>query len=407
MSPPTPAARHHVRASRLWGTLWRMMLMVVLGLVVFVFVWLDTEASLVAAGGSLDDLGGFMVLDVLLGLASFALYPLRHRRPLLTVGIIVGLSALSSLAAPAAALAIISLSTRRQRGEIIAISVVFLAAGFANLLVLPFPDAPPWWAAALLAILVCAALVVTGLYIGGRRQLLQVLQERAEHAERTRTGDIERARMTERTRIAREMHDTLAHRLSLVSLHAGALEYRTNLSPEDARATAGVVRENARLAASDLRDVLGVLRDVDTADDNSTTRPPPSVLEALHLLVQDSHGAGNPTTLTIGDSVASAIDTLTPPTRAHLQRVVQEALTNTRKHAPGEPTEVDLGGAPGQRLFIRVTNRLPPDPSSGPAAPSGFGLTGLHERVRIAGGALRTRRTDDCFTLEAWFPWCR
>ncbi|MEO7588108.1 MAG: histidine kinase [Arachnia sp.] len=403
MSSPASTAHQRAGAPQAWGQLWRMLLVVVLGIMVFVFMWMDTEDSLVARGGSLDDLAGLMVLDLLIGLVAIGLYPLRHRRPLLTVGIIVGISALSSLAAPAAALAVVSLSARRRRGEIILICLATLASGLVNVRVFSFPDDPPWWAAALLGIVVCAVVVLVGLYIGGRRELLQVLQERAEQAERTRAGAVERARMAERTRIAREMHDTLAHRLSLVSLHAGALEYRTNLSPEDARATAGVVRENAHLAASDLREVLGVLRDLDGAD--TTTRPSPSTLEALRLLVQDSHRAGNPTTMTVDDSVAPAIDTLPPASRAHLQRVVQEALTNTRKHAPGEPTKVHLGGAPGQRLFLRITNRLPPMPSSSHAVASGFGLTGLHERVRIAGGALRTRRTDDSFTLEAWFPW--
>lgn len=408
MSLAASTARHSARTpQRVWGLLWRMSLVVVVGFATFVFLWMDTEASLVAAGGSLDDLAGFVVLDLFLGLIAFALYPLRHRRPLLTVSIIVVASALSSLATPAAAMAIISLSTRRRRGEVITISAVFLVSILVNTWVLPLPDAPPLWGLALLAVVLCAVLVLIGLYIGGRRQLVEVLRDRAEQAEHQHAGDIDRARMAERTRIAREMHDALAHRLSLVSLHAGALEYRSDLSPEDVRATAGVVRENAHLAANDLRDVLGVLRDLDSTDAATTTRPPPSTVEALRLLVQESHRAGNPTTMTLDDTVASAIDTLPSSARAHLQRVVQEALTNTRKHAPGESTEVHLQGAPGQRLSVCITNRLSASPPSHATVDSGFGLTGLHERVRIAGGELRTSRTDDFFTLEAWLPWTK
>ncbi len=380
-----------------------MVVIVLLGLGAFVFTWMDIESTLIAKGGSLDDMIPVLLLDLLMGVVAIAVYPLRRRKPLLVVGCIVALSAVSSLAAPAALFGMISLATRRRRGEIMVIATLFLASVILNVTIFPFDDFLPWWGLLLFASVLGAVPIFIGLYIGGRRQLLEVLQDRAQQAEREYASDIDGARMAERTRIAREMHDALAHRLSLVSLHAGVLEYRSDLSPGDVRATASVVRENAHLAARDLRDVLGVLRESDGTDTTDTTRPPPSMLDALGLLVQDSRRAGSPTVLTIGDSVASVMETLPAPTRLHVQRVVQEALTNARKHAPGKPTEVHLGGAAGDRLWVTVTNPLP---GSHPGSmQSGFGLTGLRERARIAGGELVAGQRGGSFVLQAWFPW--
>ncbi|MGV8845395.1 sensor histidine kinase [Tessaracoccus sp.] len=405
MSPTSLPLRRRTRASRIWGLFWRMLLITVLGLVGFFAIWMDIDASLIAAGGSLEDHAGLLVLDLLLGAAAIALYPLRRRKPLLVVGLMVACTSLSSLALPAAALGIISLSTRRRRGEMAGVSVIFLVSMLVNLLSFPVSEPLAWWLTMLLAAGLCAALLLIGLYIGGRRQLVEVLRDRAEQTQREHAADMDRARMAERTRIAREMHDALAHRLSLVSLHAGALEYRTDLSPEDVRVTAGIVRENARLASTDLREVLGVLRDLDDASARDTTRPPVSPIDAVEDLVQDSRGAGNPTSLAIDARTRASLDTLPIPVQAHLRRVVQEALTNTRKHAPGEPTQVHLGGVAGERLSVRVINRLPSVPTTDDPLPSGFGLTGLHERVRISGGELRTSRSNGSFVLEAWFPW--
>ncbi|MDO5736519.1 MAG: histidine kinase [Propionibacteriaceae bacterium] len=400
--PTEPSQRRGPRIARLWGPLWRTTLVASLGFVGFIVVWMDIDTALVAGGGSLEEFAGLLVLDLLLGVTAIALYPLRHRKPLLVTVIIVAVTAVSSLAFPAAALAVVSLSTRRRRGEIITISVVFLTSAVVNLLTIHVPETPPLWLGMLMAAGLCALLVLTGLYIGGRRQLVSVLRERAESTEREHAAGIERARTAERTRIAREMHDALAHRLSLVSLHAGVLEYRTNLSPDDARTTAGIVRENAHLAARDLREVLGVLRNDDDVLD--TTRPAPSILDALDDLVEDNRAAGNPTTLVTGDSITSTIESLSPPIGRHVLRVVQESLTNARKHAPGEPTQVHLEGNRGERVMVRVTNRLAADAPHG-ATTSGFGLTGLRERARIAGGDLQAGRRDEAFVLEAWFPW--
>lgn len=391
--------------SRLWEPLWRLVLVVVLGFATFALTWSEIESSLAAAGRSLDEKAGLLVFDLLLGVVAIGLYTFRRRSPLLCVSSLVAVSALSSLAAPAAAFGIVSLSTRRRRAEITIVSCLFLASVLVNTLTFSPPDSPPWWEVMLFAAVSCAVLVLIGLYIGGRRQLLKVLQERAEQAEREHEAGIERARSAERARIAREMHDTLAHRLSLLALHAGALEYRTDLSPEQVRGSAGTVRENAHLAAIELREVLGVLRGSDGKEAMEVVRPPESALEALESLLRDSREAGSPAVLTVEDTVAGELDTLPTAIARHLRRVIQEGLTNARKHAPGVPVHVRVGGSPGQRLAVSVANPLLGAPPVSSAPDSGFGLMGLQERVRIAGGELTAVQVDGAFALQAWFPW--
>ncbi|OUD86450.1 Histidine kinase [Clavibacter michiganensis subsp. michiganensis] len=184
-----------------------------------------------------------------------------------------------------------SLAIRRRLKEIAAAAAVWIAAvgtwEVAGLSYLPVtPEELPLTAALILVVL--GLLILLGLYLGGRRELLASLRERARLAEEEQALRSAQAADRERTRIAREMHDVLAHRLSLVALHAGALEYRDDLDAAEVRATAGVVRDNARTALPELRGVLGVLRDPSGApatlprnrrsptSPRSSTRPAPS-----------------------------------------------------------------------------------------------------------------------------------
>ncbi len=386
--------------ARLWGPTWRLVLVIVLGFGGFTVVWGMAIEAAEAAGGSLDDRAGLVFLDLFAGVAAMALYPLRHRKPLLAAAAIVVLSSISVLALPAAVLAVVSLATRRRTVDIVVICALLLSSFWVNTLIHPTSLWEFFVGSALLAIP-----VLTGMYIGARRQAVQALQERADQLQREQDALLEAARLGERSRIARDMHDALAHRLSLVSLHAGALEYRTDLSPEQTRSTAGVVLENARLAASDLREVLGVLRDPEQANHTDLTRLASSALEDITLLVQDSGEAGCPVTLTMEQSVEAHLIELPAALRQHLHRVIQEGLTNVRKHAPGTPSTLQISGTPGTRLSIALSNRLSTATSQAEPSASGFGLVGLRERARIAGGELTTDVTDDVFTLRAWFPW--
>ena len=247
-----------------------------------------------------------------------------------------------------------------------------------------------------------AVLLATGMYIGARRELMASLHDRAERAEREQALRVAQARANERARIAREMHDVLAHRMSLVAMHAGALAYRTDLSPEQTRDAAGVIQHGANRALADLREVLGLLRDSDlTADGEPPERPQPTLCDVPGL-VEEARAAG--TRVTLSDDVRE-------PQRApetagrNAYRMIQEGLTNARKHAPHTPVAVRLSGAPGEELRVEVRNPLPlqhwpPTPRGG-----GLGLVGLAERAALSGGRFEHGPTADEFVLRAWLPW--
>ncbi|WP_431041652.1 histidine kinase [Streptomyces sp. P1-3] len=207
-----------------------------------------------------------------------------------------------------------------------------------------------------------------GLFVRSRRQLLESLRERARRAEAEAALRAEQAQRLTRERIAREMHDVLAHRLSLLSVHAGALEYRADASPDEVAQAAGVIRSSAHAALQDLREVIGVLRaPYGEPADGAPERPQPTLAD-LPRLVTESRQAGMRVTL------RKAPDGEGPPavpggTARTAYRIVQEGLTNARKHAPGAEVTVTVTGAPGEGLRVEVRNPLPAADSA-PAAPA-------------------------------------
>jgi signal transduction histidine kinase len=229
-----------------------------------------------------------------------------------------------------------------------------------------------------------------GLFVRARRQLVQSLRAQADRA-----GD--EARATERRRIAREMHDVLAHRLSLLSVHAGALEFNSDAPAEEVARTAGVIRESARAALEDLRGVIGVLRE-DTGE--SLTEPPQPTLADLPALVEESRAAGMRITARIepGDgSVPAAVGRTA-------YRIAQEGLTNARKHAPGAAVTLTVD-APDGALRVEVRSLAPVAVASTPLPGAGTGLIGLAERVTLADGELEHGvDPDGAFVLRARLP---
>ena len=129
-----------------------------------------------------------------------------------------------------------------------------------------------WYVNLLFCVLAAGVVVAIGMYLGARRDLIASLHDRAERAEREQALQVSTARAGERTRIAREMHDVLAHRMSLVAVHAGALAYRTDLSAAETRETAAIIQANSQRALADLREILGLLRDTERGID--VTAPP-------------------------------------------------------------------------------------------------------------------------------------
>ena len=247
--------------------------------------------------------------------------------------------------------------------------------------------------------------MTTGFYIGARRELLASLRERAETAEREQALREESARESERTRIAREMHDVLAHHISLVSLHAGALNYRTDLTRQETADAAAIIQSNAQLALAELRQILGVLRSPRDGEGHgiTTADPPQPTLRELPALLADSRDAGMKVKLATSNGPL-VLDGLSQSISRDAYRIIQEALTNARKHAAGAPVTVTLQKRDSQ-LQVRVQNPWKPAPVP-PSSGSGMGLTGLQERAELAGGILAHGIDPrDGFVVTAALPW--
>jgi signal transduction histidine kinase len=255
-----------------------------------------------------------------------------------------------------------------------------------------------WWL--VLVAIAYGALVGWGAWAQARAALIRSLRERARRAEAEQGRRVATARMLERRKIAREMHDVLAHRLSLLATFAGAMEYRPDSSPEQLSRAAGVVRDGVHQALDELREVISLLRDDEPADGDGI-RPQP-LLADVPRLVEESRDAG--TDVLLREAVDEPAEA--PPSVARTAyRVIQEGLTNARKHAAGQPVQVALRGGPGAGLEIDVCNAVT---AAGPAPPGwsgGAGLVGLTERVHLAGGRLDHEVVAGEFRLHASLPW--
>ena len=375
----------------LWGRIWRTGAALVIGLL----VWIDV------ARHQLDQVPALFWVDLALGLTALVLLQYWRRRPLAVAMTISIMGCLSAFSAGAFTVATASLATRRRWNELLPYIVVSIASGLVFYQVEPIQDS--FFANLVSSILVVGVLVAFGMYVGARRELLATLKDRAERAEREQAMRVGQARANERGRIAREMHDVLAHRISLVAMHAGAMNYRTDLSTEEMRRTAGVIEENAHQALSDLREVLGMLR-----DDRSASVPerPQPTLRDVPDLVDEAQAVGMSVRLTneVGD-----LDVAPEIIGRSAYRIIQESLTNARKHAPDTAVQVRLSGRPGAGLTVEVRNPLRvgvPDGREASLPESGLGLIGLAERAEISGGRLEHGRTASReFFVRAELPW--
>jgi signal transduction histidine kinase len=233
-----------------------------------------------------------------------------------------------------------------------------------------------------------------GLYVSARRQVVAGLQERAERLEREHSARADQARAEERARIAREMHDVVAHRVALMVLHAGALE--VSASDEKLASEAALIRTTGREALTELRQVLGVLR---TAEPTGAELRPQPDLSDVDRLLEQTRAAGVPVSFR-AEGDAQPLPAMVQRTA---YRVIQEALTNVVKHSGRVDTSVTLRYLP-QTLEVRVENAAPPGPVERLPG-GGFGLIGLRERVALLYGRFEARqRLDGGFMVTAVLP---
>src|SRR5215207_1919808 len=308
------------------------------------------------------------------------------------VAVVVGIGAVSLviLTASGANLAATFNAAIRARGRDLAIIAGLLIAwAFASPLL--YPPAGGYWANAGACLLVTGVVLGWGLFVRARRELVRSLRAQGDRA-------AEEARAAERRRIAREMHDVLAHRLSLLSVHAGALEFHPDAPAEEVAEAAGVIRESAKTALEELRGVIGVLREDGS---ESLTQPPQPTLADLAALVEESRAAGMRVTarIELGDAAPPAAVGRTA------YRIAQEGLTNARKHAPGAAVTLTVR-APDGDLQVEVRSLAPVAVAAvSPLPGAGTGLIGLAERVALAGGTLEHGvDPDGAFVLRASLP---
>lgn len=410
-----------------------------MGLILFfvtIGLWLDalTVDGVVRQEGVLALIS---LADLLAGIASFALLARYHRgrqmgriqspagtfpgAPSFPLAVaLVALSAVSSISLVGAVYAMATVARTRRVRDIAILGGVAALAATANAVISSrafgatydshLVDALAAAGGFLLIWMICTLI---GLVRGSRDAAMAALAQEAEVARREHESmlrvrhaeaqvlesRVEQARQAERAQITRELHDTLAHHLSLVSIHAGALEYRDDLTPEQTRAAAGAVAEAARSAGADLRVALGVLREGEVAPE-----PVPDLNDLAALLDQLPPGAAQ---LVVRPPLTSAdLTSLSALASRHLYRIAQECLTNARKHAPGACVNLTISGEVGAGVVLEARNRTDVS-ASRPAgiAGSGLGLVGLAERTRLAGGGSRVQNGDGEFTLTAWVPW--
>ncbi|MFE0426927.1 sensor histidine kinase, partial [Streptomyces sp. NPDC058953] len=324
-----------------------------------------------------------------------------RRLPLVPLGTALALSALHStqLITPqySVALAVFAyLTGRRSPRARPALDVVAAVAALGLVATLALGE-ELWTWFVLVAALLLAVVVpwLVGRYVRQYAELIRAGWRLADRLEREQRAAADRARLRERSRIAGDMHDSLGHDLSLIALRAAALEVDRGLG-DSQRAAARELRLAAAGATERLREVVGVLRE------DAEAAPTAPRDETVRALVERARGSG--LAVRLHEAGAPGSEPLPEMTDRAVHRVVQEALTNAAKHAPGAEITVRVV-RDRDTVAVTVTNGPAPDPTTTAAPGGGTGLVGLHERVRLAGGTLAHGPADGGgFTVGARLP---
>lgn len=345
----------------------------------------------------------------------------RHRVPFTLTLACSGLAILLPVGISVAGVALVSLmSHRRGRREWWAVGAVTVATAvtcvrdvlaptmstsFLKTLLGP-ADSPPethvdlsWWVVPITAAVVMGTIIAVGMLRRGRRSARQAAARIAAAEGKTAHLGDELARKKERERIAREVHDVLGHELSLLSLHAGALE--VNAEDTALSENARQVRTSAAQSLHGLQSLLRMLRE----DPEEAVERGALSLGDLPDVVEQTVHSGIPVSSAIYIDGGERVD---PALSRAVYRVVQELLTNARKYAPHGPIRLSVSGNPREGIAIETLNPYTPLPDgSSPAAGSGQGLLGISERVDSLDGTLDYGVDQDgsTYRVRVWFPW--
>jgi signal transduction histidine kinase len=328
------------------------------------------------------------IVDVGLGSVACTALWVRRERPLAVALLAVILSTLSALASMATLPAVFNAAIRVPLRSLAIVAGLSVAGTAVFPLLYPEVNGRGYAWQVVVGVLLTAIALGWGLFVRAERELGRALRERAE----------DQARAAERRRIAREMHDVLAHRLSILSVHAGAMENAGAALPPAYTDAAAVIGASARKAVVELRQVIGLLREHE--DEGGHVMPRPA-LDQIPALVEESRSAGQ--SVRYREDVRAPVPAVVGQAAYH---AVQEGLTNARKHGGGAPMDVTIDAADGPPLVVELVSRGS-STSTGELLPgTGTGLVGLAERVELAGGELQhgpDRHGN--FVLRATLPW--
>ncbi len=372
------------------------------------------SSAQIAAGGLMVPAGsGWTVLRYLAVAAACGSLPFRRRFPGPVLGVVtVALALLNALggrgglAAAGGGLAVLAVmpavysvaatSTRRESLTGAGAAVVTIEAG--ALAAVGGPD----WGAALLALALAAAGWLAGENTRARRTYLRGMLERAAERERERDQQARRAGAEERLRIARELHDVVAHAMSLIAVRSGVARVVLDARPDEAREALGIIESTSRQALAEMRLLVGVLRGYETQDAQADREPAPGLADLPGLVGRISEAG-----VSVDLHVEGEPRRLSPGVDLSAYRIAQEALTNVVRHAAPAAAELTLHYRPAE-VVIEVTDdgrSRPRTASAGPARDgTGHGIAGMRERAAVYGGGLLAEPTASGFRVLARIP---
>jgi signal transduction histidine kinase len=366
-------------------------------------VFAGSLALLAARGDDADARGLDPVGVVLAALTSLPL--VAHRRAPLAVFVLTAAASavLNGLGyppgpplGPTVALYFLALDPDKTRAPRwltgVVVALLFVAhAGAVGIAEDEFPTVP----------LLMGALVWGGAWVIGdrvrlRRERIAELEERAQKAERDAERERRLAAAEERTRIARDLHDSAGHAINVILVHAGAARLLSTHDPERAQAALATIEEVARETLGEIDQLVRALRKDDLAEERGGTVEPPLGLAALESLAERHRFAG----LSVSVRERGSRRPLSPGLDQAAYRILQESLTNAARHGQGS-AEVDVTfGA--SALELAVSNPTRPDWAS---AGSGQGIVGMRERAALLGGTLQAGASDGVFSVRARLPY--
>ncbi len=361
--------------------------------------------AVVAAGVTVRAEPGVRPLALVLALSAAAALALRRRAPAGTLalsgGLVLALLALDheagAIAVIAPAAALYSLALSRGRIHLVVASAAAVAAVVFADTVLTGRQTPTLQTAAHVALIAVPLLAAEALR--NRRSYVQLLLERLELAERTREEEAQRRAEQERLRIARDLHDVVAHTLTTINVQAGVAAHLLDRDPSHARTALATIEGASHEALDELRTILGVLREPDSA--GAPLEPVPDLASIAELL-QQARDSGLEASLKMDGEQPQRV-----PDAVQLAafRIVQESLTNVRRHAPGARAHVTLTFEP-ERLLVTIENGTDPTTNSNGSG-QGVGILGMRERAAALGGTLDAGPCRRGFRVAAELPYRR